>query len=248
MVSRSPFTPLVTKLERPVAVEPDLCFALPTTIEADAVSRLLEAECLQGVTRPADLRDAGYFEAPTLVHLPVWRTDVHAEGFHIGLSTVSIPSARSRTIPLPIPTGGTDNRDLVVVSAARRFFSLDVAGMLLVPQEKLVPVAHAALAGTVAEPDVPRSQAEAEAVQRVRAALRPTNAIYASAEATVRSTALVYVPLWVQRYRYDGEAVPGLAEDFHTVIEGTWGRVVSARHPSGFRSVVGKVKRLFARR
>ena len=89
---------------------------------------------------------------------------------------------------------------------------------------------------------------EVEAVSRVRAALRPTNAIYASAEATVRSTALVYVPLWVQRYRYDGEAVPGVAQDFHAVVEATWGRVVSARHPSGFRSGVGKVKRLFSRR
>jgi hypothetical protein len=246
MVSRSKFAPLVTKLERPVVVAADLCFALPTAIDAAEAKRLLTAECKKGLSRPADLETSGYFEEPTLVHLPVWRSNIHAEGFHIGVSTVSIPSSRNRHVPLPIPTGGTDNRDVVVVSSARRFFAYDVAPALIVPQDKLVPLAHAEVKGLVAEPDVPQAQAEQESTQRVRAALRPANAIYARAEATVRATALVYVPLWVMRYRYDGEAVPGVAEEFHAVLDGAFGRVVSAKHPSGFRSVVGKMKRLFS--
>lgn len=246
MVSRAPFAPLVTRLEKPVSVDKDLTFSMPTAIDAEAARRRFDAEARERFGRPADLDSAAFFEQPTLVHLPVWRANVHAEGFHIGVSTVSIPSARNRHVPIPVPTGGTDNRDVVVVTSARRFFAFDVAAFVIVPQDKLVPIAHASMSGVVAEPDVPRAQAEQECVHRVRSAMRPTNAIYARAEAEVRSIALVYVPLWVMRYRYDGEAVPGLAEEFHVVIDGTWGRVLSEKHPSRFRSLLGKAKRIFA--
>ncbi len=245
MVSRAPFAPLVTRLDKPVQVENDLRFAMPTSIDEAMAQRLLDARVRNRFTRPADIDHAAFFEKPTLVHLPVWRANVHAEGFHIGVSTVSIPSARNRHVPLPVPTGGTDNRDVVVVTSARRFFAFEVAPMIVVPQDKLVPIAHASLTGIVAEPDVPKEQAEQECAHRVRAAMRPANAIYARAETEVRSMALVLVPLWVMRYRYDGEAVPGLAEEFHVLIDGTWGRVLSEKHPSGFRSVLAKAKRLF---
>lgn len=245
MVSRAPFAPLVTRLEKPVQVEPDLRFAMPTTLDESAAKRLLDARVRDRFTRPADIDQAAHFERPTLVHLPVWRANVHAEGFHVGVSTVSIPSARNRHVPIPIPTGGTDNRDVVVVTSARRFFAYEVAPMIVVPQEKLVPYAHAELLGQIAEPDVPKEQAEQECAHRVKAAMRPANAIYARAETDVRSMALVYAPLWVMRYRYDGEAVPGLAEEFHVIVDGTWGRLLSEKHPSGFRSVLAKAKRLF---
>lgn len=245
MVSRAPFAPLVTRLEKPAQVDKDLCFAMPLSVDADAAKRLIDAEAKGRIARPADLDASAFFETPALVHIPVWRANVHAEGFHIGISTVSIPSARNRHVPIPVPTGGTDNRDVVLVTAARRFFAYDVAPFVFAPQEKLVPLAHATLNGQVAEPDVPKEQAEKESVAQVRSSMRPTNAIYARAEADVRSIALVYVPLWVMRYRYDGEAVPGLAEEFHVVLDGTWGRVLSAKHPSKFRSLLGKAKRLF---
>lgn len=245
MVSRAPFAPLVTRLEKPVQVDPDLRFAMPTTLDESAAKRLLDARARDRFTRPADIDRAAHFERPTLVHLPVWRANVHAEGFHVGVSTVSIPSARNRHVPIPIPTGGTDNRDVVVVTSARRFFAYEVAPMIVVPQEKLVPYGHAELPGQIAEPDVPKEQAEQECAHRVKAAMRPANAIYARAETDVRSMALVYAPLWVMRYRYDGEAVPGLAEEFHVIVDGTWGRLLSEKHPSGFRSVLAKAKRLF---
>ncbi len=246
MVSRAPFAPLVTRLEKPVLVDPDLRFAMPTAIDETMARRLLDARARDRFARPADLDHSAFFEKPVLVHLPVWRANVHAEGFHIGISTVSIPSAKNRHVPLPVPTGGTDNRDVVVVTSARRFFSYEVSPFIVVPQDKLVPLAHATLDGLVAEPDVPKELAEQECAHRVRAAMRPANAIYARAEADVRSIALVHVPLWVMRYRYDGEAVPGLAEEFHVIIDGTWGRVLSEKHPSRFRSVLAKAKRLFA--
>lgn len=246
MVSRAPFAPLLTRLEKPVQVDADLRFAMPTSIDASMAKRLLEGRARDRFAKPADLDTAAFFEAPVLVHLPVWRANVHAEGFHIGVSTVSIPSARNRHVPLPVPTGGTDNRDVVVVTSARRFFAYEVAPMIVVPQEKLVPLAHSELGGIIAEPDVPKEQAEQECAYRVRAAMRPANAIYARAETDVRSIALVHVPLWVMRYRYDGEAVPGLAEEFHVIVDGTWGRVLSEKHPSGFRSMLAKAKRLFA--
>jgi len=245
MVSRAPFAPLVARLEKPVRVDADLCFSMPTAIDASTAKRLLETRARDRFTRPADLDSAAFFEDPVLVHLPVWRASVHAEGFHIGISTVSIPSARNRHVPIPVPTGGTEHRDIVVVTSARRLFAYDVVPMIVVPQEKLVPIAHAQLAGIVAEPDVPKEQAEQECTHRVRAAMRPANAIYARAETHVRSIALVFVPLWIMRYRYDGEAVPGLAEEFHVIVDGTWGRVLSEKHPSGFRSMLAKAKRLF---
>lgn len=247
MVSRAPFAPLVSKLDQPVAVVDDLCFSLAVSIPAEEAKRRLLAEAQTGVTRPADIREANvaFFEEPVLVHLPVWRTNVHAEGFHIGVSTISVMAGRDRRIPLPIPTGGVDTKDVVVLTAGRRFFPFDPTAALAIPQQKMIARAHAQMPGILAEIDVPKEQAERESVQRVRAAMRPSNALYAKLEASVRSIALVYVPLWVMRYRYDGEAVPTVGQEFHVLLDGTFGRVLSASHPGRFRSVLGKMKRVF---
>ncbi len=247
MVSRAAFAPLVSKLDQPVSVADDLCYVLPTSVAAEEAKRLLLLEAQVGVARPGDIRD-GFFEEPVLVHLPIWRTSVHAEGFHIGVSTISIMTGRDRRIPLPIPTGGVETKDVVVLTAARRFFPFDPTPALVIPQQKMIARAHSSLAGVVAEMDVPQAQAEQESIQRVRTAMRPSNALYAKMEANVRSIALVYVPLWVMRYRYDGEAVPNVGQEFHVLLDGAFGRVLSASHPSAFRSILGKAKSLFATR
>jgi hypothetical protein len=247
MVSRAKFAPLLSKLDQPVKVQDDLCYALAASVSAEEAKRLLLQEAQQGLMRPADIAD-GFFEEPALVHLPVWRTNVHAEGFHIGVNTISLMTGRDRRIPVPIPTGGVDTKDVVVLTAGRRFFPFDPTTALAIPQQKMIARAHASMTGEVAEVDVPQAQAETESVQRVRSAMRPSNAIYAKAEASVRSIALVYVPLWVMRYRYDGEAVPQVGQEFHVLLDATFGRVLSAAHPGRFRSVLGKVKRLFGAR
>ncbi|MDP3277257.1 MAG: hypothetical protein Q8Q09_18855 [Deltaproteobacteria bacterium] len=242
-----PFAPLVAPLAKPVQVDPDQCFALPETLGLDKARSLLLGRARDSWRRPGDLESAAFFEEPTLVHLPVWRVAVHAEGFHVGVSMVSIPSGRNRTVPLPIPTGGTESRDVVVLSSGRRLFASDPTPALVIPQERMVSLAHAELSGLRAEPDVPGEQAERDSIARVKSAMRPSNALYARAETTVKGRALVYVPLWWMRYRYDGEAVPGVGQEFFTAVDGTFGRVVGESHPSAFRAMVGKVKRLIAR-
>jgi hypothetical protein len=120
---------------------------------------------------------------------------------------------------------------------------------LEVGAEDLVPEATAASRvseGEILECDVARDAAERIAEQALLNAVEPTQAIYSKYEPRVGAVTLVRYPIYYLRYRYDGEARLHAAEDCAVAVSARTGKLVSARHPSGARAAVGKLKRLFS--
>ena len=231
-----PLAPKTTPLDLPQA---EIFLALPTVSRADAEKVL--ADELDGVWRPADLARAE--KSPLqLFHLPFWRVEASADGFHLGLSR-SGSGLGGLT-----PTGGARSREAVILIPARRHLPFDPTAKLAIDRAELIPrsALKAKRDGDVMAADVPRGDAEREACERLRRSLQSDSALFNNYQAKVRSAILCQYPLWVQRYRYRGEASEGVATDeCHVAISARTGKVVSARHPSAFRSVAAKIKKWF---
>jgi hypothetical protein len=233
------FGPLVPKTV-PLELAPSEIFlAMPTVARADA-ERVL-AEELDGVWRPADLARAE--KSPLqLYHLPFWRIEASADGFHFGVSRTGSGLGGLT------PTGGARSREAVILLPARRHLPFDPTDKLAIDRAELIPrsALKAPRAGDVLAADVPRAEAEREACERLRRSLQSQDALFNKYEAKVRATTFCQYPLWVQRYRYRGEASDGLATDeCYVAISARTGKVVSARHPSAFRAVAAKIKKWF---
>lgn len=233
------FGPLVPKT-KPLELPPgEIFLALPTVSRADAERAI--AEELDSMWRPTDLARAE--RAPlTLYHVPIWRIEATVDGFHLGLSR-SGSGLGGLT-----PTGGAAARDAVLLVVARRHLPFDPTPKLSIDLAELLPRAQlrAPRAGDVLAADLPRADAEREACDRLRRSVQAQSALYSKYETRVRSSLLCQYPLWVQRYRYRGEASEGLATDeCHVAISARTGRVVSARHPSALRAVAAKIKKWF---
>jgi hypothetical protein len=94
-------------------------------------------------------------------------------------------------------------------------------------------------------PDVPREEAEREATDRVRRAIAPSSALYASIDVRIKAAVLVWLPLYVVRYRYAGEANDGIASEYHVAISARDGSLVSERRPPVLASLASKLRALF---
>ena len=95
------------------------------------------------------------------------------------------------------------------------------------------------------DPDVTRAEAEAEATDRFRRMVAPSNALYASIDVRIRSAALVWLPLYVVRYRYGGEANDGVLTEYHVAISGRDGALLSERRPPLLGSLASKLRSFF---
>jgi hypothetical protein len=229
------FGPLVPP-GKTIAIPASDSFVLPRSVGKEDAAKVVREE-LDGAFRPADIEKAEMADI-ALSYIPVWRVDVSVEGFSLNLQRIG----GSLT-----PSGGNRHREQVIVVSARRHLPFDPSAKLSLEMRDLVQRAKCKIPDSVIiEPDLPRADAEREACDRLRRAVEPTQALYSKFQAHVRVSSLCYYPVWVQRYRYTGEARGNAApEECHVAVSGRTGEVVSSHHPSFFRSVASKIKSWF---
>lgn len=238
-----PFDPLVTPPQAPLSLEGVDAFVLPVTFGEMAGHGRARTAATEAKTLPADIAKAEV-SRPERLYVPLWRIEGTSESFHVGLTTTAPRGGRDRRLVLP--TGGFRHQDRALLVLARRHFAID-------PSEKAVvdladarrydeaPVGDAERV----DPDVPRAEAEAEASERLRRLVAPSSALYASIDVRIRSASLVWLPVYVVRYRYAGEANGGIASEYHAAISARDGALVSERRPPLLGSIASKLRSLF---
>jgi hypothetical protein len=253
-------TRLCVPLARPVRVPDELAFVVPLGVERGVVEQTAKAAILGSFLRPYDIQGAAI--APTiLAWVPFWRVEVSASGFHVGISTVQLKSGGSS---IPIPTGGANHRDAVLLVTARRNFPFEpahvhVPGALALPASmplrggfqiqlsEMVPWAqYEVREGEVIDPDVTQAMAESEAKARILRSVEPSSAIYAKYEPSVRSSALCLYPLFLTTYTYEGHATGSPGDAYHVLVSGKSGQVIGEQHPSALKALARKFRRFLA--
>lgn len=221
---------------RPIAWSPSDAFVVPASLgEMAGKGRVRDAVRARWL-RPADLERAELAEAE-LVWLPLWRVEGAVDGFHLGVTTHTRGSRM-------LPTGGFTHQDGTVLVPARGGLTIDPSGTAKVARGDLRPYESAPPPDDVRiEPDVEQRVAEDEAQLRLRRRGQPAQALYANVEVKLRSTELVFLPLWVVRYNYAGEASDGAESEYHAAVSAHSGEVVSERHPPLLGSIMSRVKR-----
>lgn len=221
-------------------------FMVPRRLDEAEGERLGREAIQEGVARPADSHTAD-IEAAQLVWVPLWRVDAAAEGFHVGVQKGVDAKGRLRWV---LPTGGTRRHDDVVVLLARKMLPWDPSPAITLPLDAMASqLTHPLEGGEVLAPDMTRDEAIAEASARLRAHIAPSRAVYADAQVRVRSVALCHYPVWLRRYRYQGEAAgEGDAMECYVAVSAVDGTVLCAKHPPAWRAVMGRMRRLFTRR
>ena len=192
-----------------------------------------------GVLRPADMDKADVGEVES-VWLPMWRFEGSVDGFHVSLGTTT-RGGRSRLTP----RGGFQHKDRTQYILARSGFAIDPSAKMRVSRGDLLPRKDEVLDGLCIEPDMERAAAQGRAELALKRDGQPSTALYAKVDVKIHDARLVFYPLYVLRYRYGGEAVEGGASMFFAALSGTSGKVVAAHHPSVFKSIGGKFRRLF---
>lgn len=237
-----PFTPIAPPLASPVRVPDGAAFVVTPSIKRSTAEETAREAILKRTLRPKDITEA-YIAPAVSVYVPLWRIDMTAEGFHLGLRSVQRPSGGQGIMP----TGGARHRDRVVLVMARRFLCFDPSAKIEIRTDQMIARSVCKLnPDDVIEADLPQNEAIAEAKSQVLREVEPASALYSKYEARVRSVALCHYPVWLVRYRYQGEALSdGASEECHVAVSARTGKVVSAKHPSRWRSVAGRVKGWF---
>jgi hypothetical protein len=219
-------------------------FVVPMRVTFETAESLGREAIQHGVFRPADSHKAD-IETAQLVWVPLWRMDVFADGFHVGLRHATDSKGKLKWV---LPTGGTRHRESIVISLGRKMLPFDPSPLISLPRESIVARVDSPITmGEVLDPDVFRDEAEREAIARLRREVLPGRAVYANATVHVRSAVLCHYPVWLRRYRYQGEAASTEPVEGHVALSAVDGHVVSERHPSGWRSLMGRAKRLFVK-
>lgn len=261
------FPPLCTPPARPLDIDERETSALPRTI----VTMVGEGRARDAVTErflcPADIDDAVISDVEA-IWVPLWRVEGTADSFSIDLvSTVETirtgpdavilggggkrpPDSRrqqgTRTRRRTLPAGGFRHHDKTLSILARRGYPIDPGPAVRIPLADLIPVTEAKLDPTLTVlPDLSREEAAEAAEHALRRRGEPRSALFASVSTSIKDARLVFYPLYVVRYRYGGDAVEGGPSIFFVAISGTTGKVVASHHPSAWRSVGSKLKRLF---
>lgn len=223
----------------------------------------------EGVLRPADIDEAEMHEIEP-IWIPLWRVEGSSDTFSIDLvhtiETIRgrVPDAgvlgggakrppdsrdrkgKTRTRRRTLPAGGFRHRDGTMSVLARRGFPIDPGLGVRIPKADLIPVTEAKLDPELTVlPDLPREDAAGAAEHALRRRGEPRSALFASVSTRIEDARLVFYPLYVARYRYGGDAVEGGSSIFFVAVSGTSGKVVASHHPSAWRSVGSKLKRLF---
>lgn len=235
------FDPLVTPPSAPLSLEGIDAFVLPVTFGEMAGHGRARTAAREGVTKPADIARAEVSE-PERIFVPLWRIEGASEAFHLGLASGTQGNGRRYVLP----TGGFKHQDRAVLVPARRHFPIDPSAKAKIELNDARPLAEASIDERErVDPDVTRAAAEAEATDRLRRLVAPSNALYASIDVRIRSAALVWLPVYVVRYRYGGEANDGVPTEYHAAISGRDGALVSERRPPLLGSIASKLRSLF---
>lgn len=235
------FPPLVTPPAAPLSLDGLEAYVLPITFGEMAGHGRARTAAREGLTKPADIARAEFGEVER-VYVPLWRVEAAGESFHVGLSSMSRRDGRR----MLLPNGGYRHADRAVHVLARRHFAIDPSRRVTFALSDARPFGEAPMPeGEVVQPDRTREEAEAEATDRVRRAIAPSSALYASIDVRIKAAVLVWLPLYVVRYRYAGEANDGIASEYHVAISARDGTLVSERRPPVLASLASKLRALF---
>lgn len=255
------FPPLVTPPAAPLALGGLDVRILPRTLGRMIGEGRARDAVRERLFRPADLDRAEESDVEAL-WVPLWRIEGSADGFGVGLTTrrgrrgpdVGVlggggkrpPRApKGRRTAAVLPSGQFRHHDGVVHVLARSGYAIDPSAKVKLPLSDLTPYSRDALADPAVLPDVPRKDAEAVATHSLERRGRPNNqALFSTVDVRLRGALLCFYPLYVLRYRYDGEAVDGSGV-FFAAVSGTTGKVVASRHPSVVRSAGSRLRKLF---
>jgi hypothetical protein len=235
-------------------------FVAARRLDEPAAGKIARQEIFGRVLAPADIRQssATALDRIRLLQVPFWRVEVSIDGFHVGVTSVRVGNG---PIGLPLPLMSSKHRSGSLMVSARNAFpyQLKVPSALSRTVRVGIPALEVGAEDVVPEPadgrdsegeivdcDVTRDTAERTAQQALLNAVEPSQAIYSKYEPRVQAVTLVRYPIYYLRYRYDGEARLHAAEDCAVAVSARTGKLVSARHPSGARAAVGKLKRLFS--
>lgn len=244
MIPPRSFGPLAGPPAKRVTVLDGERFAMRVTVDRDVADRAARQRIQEGLLRPADSHVAE-IESVRLAWIPLWRVEVEVDGMHLGLRALRDGRGATRGV---LPTGGEVHAGDVGVVLARRLLPVDPSVGLKIEAHDLVPYAHAPRdEGEWIEADVAKDEAEHEVARALRKRVIPSKALYANLEVRVKSAALVHLPVWLRRYRYAGEAAGTRVEECHVAIHAGTGEVVSERHPAAWRSLAGRLRRVFRR-
>jgi len=234
----SALRPLAREAQRPIAWTKESTLCVPASFsEMSGKGRARDA-VKERWLRPADL-DRAIVAPPERIWIPLFRVEGAVDGFHLGLRATS--GARGRILP----TGGFRHHDGVVLVPARAGFSIDPSELATFARADLRPFDDVdPPASELIQPDVDSESAEDEARLRLRRKGEPQQALYASVDVKIRSVALVFLPVWVVRYLYAGEASDAESE-YHAAISAHSGGLVSERHPPVFGSLKSRIKSWF---
>lgn len=238
------FGPLAPPATSRVTVDAASELAVAPRITYEDAERLGRERVQEGLLRPADNHKAD-LEGALMAWIPLWRIDASVEGFHLGLRTIRRGEKKT---PIVLPTGGAQQRDEVLVLPARRILAYDIAPRVtLDPVDLVARASLGAVEGEWLDADVPRDEAEHDAGARLRGRVTPSRALVSRYEVRVRAAVLCHYPVWIRRYRYEGEATQGQLFEGHVALSARDGAVLSERHPPAWRALAGRVRRLFAR-
>ncbi len=245
--------------ERPIVVPTSEQHVCRRILEPKQAQEHVRHIVLDGIFKPSDIEAASRVEPVALLWVPFWRVDVSVDGFHLDISRVSVGRGNAR---IPIPTGGANHKDAVVMMSARAVFpyepklpvtfaaTIDSVEPLVVGTGELAAranVGDAELAGgEELAPDVPKADAEAAAARMVVRAVHPQSALYAKYEPQIRSTLFCLYPVYYARYSYEGSVRRHSGEEFYVAVSGRTGKAVSAHHPSPMRAAAAKLRKLIS--
>lgn len=242
---RRSFGPVAGPAARRVSVPDAERYTLRVALTAERAEALARARIQDGLRRPADMHTAD-IEAAHLVWIPLWRVDLSVDGRHLGLRALRDRSGGLRAV---LPTGAEVHDRAVGIVLARTLLPVDPSGAVELPAHELSPWSLAPpTQGEVIDADVPRDEAEHEVAQRLRRRSVPSRALFSDLEVKVRSAALVHLPVWLRRYRYEGHAARAGGEECHVALHAVTGEVVSERHPAAWRALAGRLQGLVRRR
>lgn len=237
-------------------------FVVPRRLDEPAAGKIARQEIFGRVLAPADIREASAtaLDRTRLIQVPFWRVELSIDGFHVKVT--SVPLGRG-SVGLPLPQMSKRHRSGALMVSGRSAFpyqlkvpsSLSKAVFVGIPpfeaaSEDLAPEASAGEGrekeGEIVDCDVTRETAESAAKRALLNAIEPSQALYSNYEQRVHAVTLVRYPIYYLRYRYEGEACRHAAEDCAVAVSACTGKLVAARHPSGARAAVGKLRRLFS--
>lgn len=236
----SKLAPLNPAPASPITWVESEAFAVPASFsEMSARGRARDA-VRERWLRPADLEGAT-FGPPERLWVPLWRFEGSADGFHLGLHAFSGRNGRTRVMP----SGGFVHQDGSMLVLARQSCPYDPSTKATIERADARPYGEVDIPDAERViPDVPLAQAEDEARNKLRRLGEPRQALFSTVDVKITSRQLVWLPMWIVRYRYAGEATRGAESEYHAAISARTGAVVSERHPPAFASFASRLRRL----